>query len=75
MDKPGQIVVFFASTGDEERELVFRNGEEDLQTVYSDSVKQVIKQAVFNVPAAGTYYIVNPSGGMYIHGLVVAKNK
>lgn len=76
MDKPGQIVVFFASTGDEERELVFRNSnDEDLKTVYSDSVKQIIKQAVFNVPAAGTYYIVNPSGGMYIHGLVVAKNK
>ncbi len=75
MDKPGAIVVFYASTGDEERELVFRNATEDLDTAVTDSVKQVIRQAVFEVPAAGTYYIVNPAGGIYIHGLVVAKNK
>ena len=75
MDKPGAIVVFYASTGDEEREIVFRNATEDLDSAFSDSVKQVIRQAVFEVPAAGTYYIINPAGGMYIHGLIVAKNK
>ncbi len=76
MDKPGSIVVFFASTGDEEREISLLNAEnEEVGNATSTAKKQEICKAIFECKTAGTYYIVNPAGGMYIHGFVIAKNK
>ena len=76
MDKPGQLVLFFASTGDEERELSLLNSaKEEIETAVSASTKQTIVKYIFTCPSAGTYYLVNPAGGLYIHGIVVATNK
>lgn len=80
MDKPGKIVVFFASTGDEERELVLYadnqgNLGEELQTEVTPETKQKITRKTFDIPAAGTYYFVNPTGGIYIHGLIIVTQK
>ena len=76
MAKPGSIVVFFATTGDEERELSLLNAEkEEIDAATSTSTKQQICKYIFECSSAGTYYIVNPSGGMYIHGLVIATSK
>ena len=76
MDKPGKIVMFFASTSDEARELVMNdaNGEE-VATATSLAKKQGVTKYTFTCATAGTYTIVNPSGGMYIHGMVIAKAK
>ena len=80
MDKPGQIVVFYASTNDEERDITFyndKNGQigDELQAGYTSSTKQVISRITFNAATAGTYYILNTSGGIYVHGLIIAKSK
>ncbi|MCR5113552.1 MAG: hypothetical protein K6A63_06405 [Acholeplasmatales bacterium] len=80
MSTAGQIVVFFASSGDEARDLCFYNevdgaiGEEIDSTTSSD-VKQTITRVTFTADAAGNYYIANPSGGMYIHGFIIATAK
>ena len=80
MDKPGQIVVFYASTNDEERDITFyndKNGQigDELQAGYTSSTKQVISRITFTAEEAGTYYILNTSGGIYVHGLIIAKSK
>ena len=80
MDKPGQIVAFYASTADEERDITFcsdNNGQvgEELQSGVTSSTKQVISRVTFNAEKAGTYYIMNTLGGIYVHGLIVAKSK
>ena len=76
MDKPGNIVVFFATTGDEERDISFLNGsKEEIAAATSTSKKQEICKAIFTCDKAGTYYVVNPAGGIYVHGFVIAKSK
>ena len=80
MATAGQIVVFFASTGDEARDLCFYNEKdgalgEELQSATSLDVKQSITRVTFTADAAGTYYIANPVGGMYIHGFIIATEK
>lgn len=76
MDKPGQILAFYATTGDEERELVCLDSDKnEIATKYSSGKKQEIVKCVFNCESAGTYYIYNPSGGMYFHGVIIAKAK
>ncbi len=79
MDNPGQIVVFYASTGDEEREIVLYSDNEgqlgdELQTELTPATKQKITRKTFDIKEAGTYYFVNPSGGIYIHGFIVVTN-
>ena len=76
MDKPGQIAVFFASKADEERDITLLNSDkEEVETATTSSVKQEITKHIFNIDTAGTYYIINPSGGIYVHGFVIAKTK
>ena len=80
MDKPGKIVVFYASTGDEERELVLYNDLDgklgsELQTAVTPGTKQIITRETFIIPEAGTYYFVNPTGGIYVHGFLIATAK
>jgi hypothetical protein len=80
MDKPGKIVVFYASTGDEERELVLYNDldgklGDELQTAVTPGTKQKITRETFIIPEAGTYYFVNPTGGIYVHGFLIATAK
>ena len=76
MDKPGNIVVFYASTGDEEREVVLTDeAGDEIGAASTTSKKQEICKVIFTCPKAGTYYVSNPSGGIYVHGFVIAKNK
>ena len=74
MDKPGQIVVFFASSTDgDERTLSFKDSEKvELDTATATANRKVCK-AIFNVDAAGTYYF-SGDGGTWLHGFVIAKN-
>ncbi len=83
MDKPGDIVVYFAPTGSEEAELSLygstSSGEinvgDKLETHASSDIKQEITTAIFNIPVAGTYYLCAPNAGAYVHGFIVGKNK
>ncbi len=80
LDKPSQIVVFFATSGNEERDLALYseiNGDigDELQTAFTTSEKQEIVKATFTIANPGTYYLANTSGGIYLHGLIVAKSK
>ena len=75
MDKPGEIAVFYASSDNDDREIAmkFEDGTEiDRGSGYE---KQKVEKKIFTCEKAGTYYLYNVSGGMYLHGLVVAKKK
>lgn len=82
MDKPGKIVVFFAGTNGESDLCLYgadpQTGEmikTPLQTVTSADEKQKVGKGTFNIDAAGSYYIANPVGGVYVHGFIIAKSK
>ena len=79
LEKDTDLVVFFDPTGDEESELTVYEAKgtelgDDISTVTSGDVKQVIKKAVFTL-SAGTYYIAAPGAGVYVHGFIVATAK
>lgn len=79
LEKDSDLVVFFAPTGDEESDLTVYESKgssigEEIATVTSGDVKQVIKKAVFTL-SAGTYYIAAPGSGVYVHGFIVATAK
>lgn len=81
--KPAKLVVFFASTSDEERELCLYPEDKDthtmspdiLQTEVTSAVKQEIVRKIYDIPSAGTYYLANPNGGVYVHGFIIATDK
>jgi len=81
--KSAKLVVFFASTGDEERELCLYPEDltthtmsaDILQTEVTTTAKQEIVRKVYDVPSAGTYYLANPNGGVYVHGFIIATDK
>ena len=81
--KAGKLVVFFASTGDEERDLCLYPEDQDthtmspelLQTETTTAVKQEIVRKIYDIPSAGTYYLANPNGGIYVHGFIIATDK
>ena len=77
MDKPGQIAVFFAQQKDDVVELIMQdaNGEELEVHDTTSYYKQEICKKIFTCEKAGTYYFVNPSGGVYFHGLAIATAK
>ena len=83
MPKAGKILVYFASNADSERTLCIyptdpatnEMSKEPLQSVDSSDVAQEVNMAIFDVPEAGTYYIANASGKVYVHGFVVATAK
>ena len=57
-------------------DLELRNeAGETLDSVTTPASQQKITKHVFEVEKAGTYYIVNPAGGIFVHGFVIAKNK
>ncbi len=75
MDKPGVIIVYASSTGDDAREFALVNAEdEELGTGLAD-LKNTPKAYRFNVSEAGTYRIISLSSTIYVHGCVVATNK
>ncbi len=76
MDKTGQIVVFFATPGVDAKDLEMRNeaGEVLDATSTPAEIRRCVKYT-FEIKEPGTYYFVNPTGGLYVHGFVVAKNK
>ena len=79
MDKPGQILVFFAGQSDEESELTMYSSDEDgrmdeeVGTGVTGSTKQIITKHIFNCELPGTYYFAAPGAGLYIHGFIIAK--
>ena len=46
-----------------------------LQTEVTTTAKQEIVRKVYDVPSAGTYYLANPNGGVYVHGFIIATDK
>lgn len=82
MDKPGKIVVFFAGTNGESDLCLYGSDstgsmkkETILQTLTSADEKQKVGKGTFEIDEAGTYYIANPVGGVYVHGFIIAKSK
>lgn len=80
MDKPGDIVVFFAPTGDVESDLGMytlndKGAYEQVMACTSLGQKQKIINGIYHVEEAGTYYFYAPSDGVYVHGFLIAKNK
>ena len=64
-----------ASSDNDDREIAmkFEDGTEiDRGSGYE---KQKVEKKIFTCEKAGTYYLYNVSGGMYLHGLVIAKKK
>lgn len=76
-DNPFTLVVYYATSGDEAREIVLYDPvtEEELETAMTSSTKQEIVRKVFYITKDGTYRIYNSEGGVYIHGFMVVKAK
>lgn len=80
MDKPGDIVVFFAPTGDVESDLGMytlndKGAYEQVMSCTSLGQKQKITNGLYHIETAGTYYFYAPNDGVYVHGFLIAKNK
>lgn len=76
VDKPGDIIVFCASSGDgDPRATNLCDSEGNiLATDYDSGVKQEIVSNKFSVTEAGTYRITRPKGG-YVHGVIFSLEK
>lgn len=80
LDKKTDFVVFFAPTGDEESDLTFfkKNADgtigDEVETATTGDVKQVIIKHKYTLEA-GSYYLIAPSAGIYVHGFVIATEK
>ncbi len=76
MDAPGILVIYIASSGDEAREItVYDPDGEEIDTYTTSSTKQVITEVRLNLEKAGTYKVINPASGVYIHGCIIATEK
>jgi len=76
VDKPGDIIVFCAASGDGDPRATNLCDSEGtiLATEYDTGVKQEIVGCKFNITTAGTYRITRPKGG-YVHGVVFSLEK
>ena len=76
MDKPGQIAFFAASSTEGEARAIYflDENKEELASKLCPGSRAVTKFIV-DCPKAGTYYLSPSDGSMWIHGLVVAKQK
>lgn len=75
MNQPGMIVLYIASTGSTERDVIAYSPEgEELETFTTLASTQIIQVSI-SVDTAGTYKFVNPVNGCYIHGCVIATEK
>lgn len=74
---PFTLVVYFATSGDEAREIVLYDTEleEEIDSAMTSSTKQEIVRKVFYITKDGTYRIYNSEGGVYIHGFMIVKAK
>lgn len=74
MKNPGILVVYAAGTNTTDtRDVCVYDAPDSGEEIGLEYVTgSTIKQFVFNIEKAGTYYIQSFEGGIYVHGLVVA---
>lgn len=80
MTNPGKVVIYAATTGTDQRDVSLcsvlnSEKEEDCTVQYTSDQKQQILQFEFEVTKAGSYYIQSFTGGIYVHGIVLAMSK
>ena len=76
LDAPGILVIYIASSGDESREItVYDPDGEEIDTFATSATKQEITEVRLTLDKAGTYKVINPASGVYIHGCIIATEK
>lgn len=75
MSKPGVIIVYASSTGDDARELALVDSlGVELGSGFA-TLKNTPTAFRFNVTEAGTYKVVSLTSTIYVHGCIVATSK
>ncbi len=76
MENAGVLVVYAASTGTTQRDVCVYDAPDSGNEVGIGYVSDTkVKQFIFEIEAAGTYYIQSFEGGIYVHGAVIAVKK